>query len=87
MHYVYILCSRKDGNLYVGYTNDLKQRLRKHNSGKVQATAHRLPLALIYYEAYLNEWDAREKERYLKTGWGRNYIRKYLQRTISKVKI
>ena len=79
--------SQKDGNLYVGYTNDLKARFDKHNAGKVQATSYRRPLKLIYYEAYLDEWDARERERYYKTGWGRNYINKKLLRTLQKAKI
>ena len=87
MHYVYILMSQKDGNLYIGYTNDLKSRFAKHNAGKVQATSYRLPLKLIYYEAYLDEWDAREKEKYFKTGWGRQYIQKKLLRTLQKAKI
>ena len=79
--------SQKDGNLYIGYTNDLKSRFAKHNAGKVQATSYRLPLKLIYYEAYLDEWDAREKEKYFKTGWGRQYIQKKLLRTLQKAKI
>ncbi len=87
MHYVYILMSQKDGLLYIGYTNNLRARFDKHNAGKVQATAYRRPLKIIYYEAYLDEWDARERERYFKTGWGRNYIKQKLLRTLQKAKI
>lgn len=54
MHYVYILFSKKDNKLYIGYTNDLRNRLEKHNAGKVQATKSRTPLKLICYEAYLD---------------------------------
>lgn len=82
MHYVYVLKSSKDNHLYYGYTNDLKKRLEKHRQGKVFATKSRLPIELIYYEAYVHEADARERERYFKTGWGRNYIKKILLQTL-----
>lgn len=87
MHYVYILRSTIDGKLYTGYTPDLRKRLRTHNAGKVQATSHRKPLLLIYYEAYLDEGDAREREKYFKSGWGRNYISTHLQGTLMKAKV
>ena len=87
MHYVYLLLSRKDGKLYAGYTNDLVARVKKHNAGKVLATKGRLPMKLIYYEARLDEEEARERERYLKTGWGRNFIITKLARTLHNAKI
>ena len=86
MHYVYILFSEKDNKLYIGYTNNLRSRLEKHNAKKVQATKSRVPLKLIYYEAYLDEWDAREKEKFFKTGWGRKYIQTKLKRTLKRAK-
>ncbi|MBI4090839.1 MAG: GIY-YIG nuclease family protein [Candidatus Komeilibacteria bacterium] len=84
MHYVYILKSNKDNHLYYGYTNNLKQRLNKHQEGKVFATKLRLPVRVLYYEAYMNEDDARARERYFKTGWGRNYIKKLLINTLKQ---
>lgn len=66
MFYVYILKSRKDENLYVGSTNDLKKRITEHNTGKVFSTRPRRPLDLVYYEAYKNEQDARVREKQLK---------------------
>ena len=86
MHYVYVLVSQKDGDLYTGYTNDLRARFHKHNAGKVLATKLRIPFKLMYYEAYLDEWDARDRERYFKTGWGRRYIETKLARTFQKAK-
>ena len=68
MFYVYILQSKKDFNLYVGSTNDLKKRFQEHNSGKVHSTKHRVPFDLIYYEAYRSEKDARKREHNLKLG-------------------
>ncbi|MFC1757114.1 GIY-YIG nuclease family protein [Patescibacteria group bacterium] len=66
MFYVYILKSKKDNNLYVGSTNDLRKRFKEHSSGKVNSTKHRLPLELKYYESYVSEEDARKREHNLK---------------------
>ena len=78
MQYVYVLQSKKDNDIYIGCTKDLKERLKLHNAKKVASTKLRVPFVLIYYEAYLHEKDAYIRERYLKTGWGRNHIRKVL---------
>ncbi len=51
MYYTYVLISEKDGNFYVGYTKDLKQRFELHNKGRVDSTKDRRPLKLLYYEA------------------------------------
>lgn len=66
MFYTYILKSLADGELYTGSTNDLRKRLGEHNSGKVFSTKLRMPLKLIYYEAYSCESDARKREKNLK---------------------
>ncbi|MEK7617959.1 MAG: GIY-YIG nuclease family protein [Patescibacteria group bacterium] len=66
MFYCYILKSKKDNNLYIGSTTDLKRRFLEHNSGLVRSTKSRLPLKLIYYEAYSAEADARHREHNLK---------------------
>ena len=79
MYYVYLLISEKDGNFYTGSTADLKRRFEEHNSGLVNSTKSRLPLKLIYYEACLNETDARNRERYLKSGMGKKYLRNRLK--------
>jgi putative endonuclease len=75
MVYVYILQSAQDWNLYTGCTRDLRNRLRLHNSGKIQATRKRVPLQLIYYEACLNEHDAFRREKYLKSAYGKRFIK------------
>jgi len=87
MFYTYVLRSLKDGKLYTGFSPDLRARLKKHRAGKVLATKNRLPVDVIYYEAYINERDARERERYLKTGWGRNYVHKILKNTLQNGKL
>ena len=74
-YYIYILQSEKDNLFYTGYTNDLKARLEMHNSGKVISTKNRIPLKLIYFEGCLNQKDATHREKYLKTSWGKRYIK------------
>jgi putative endonuclease len=71
MWYVYILFSKKDSRLYIGYTDNLRSRFRAHIGGFVKSTKHRRPLEIIYYEAYSIEQDARKREKYLKGGNGR----------------
>ena len=85
MHYVYILQSEKDGKFYTGSTNDLKRRLREHQSGNVISTCNRRPLELIYYEACKNEDDAKQREIYLKSGMGKKYIRNRLKRYLKNL--
>lgn len=79
MYYVYILQSLKDKKLYVGFTDDLKRRLNEHNEGLSFSTKGRRPFILIYYEAYIDRKDAIARERFFKTGWGRNYIKRILR--------
>ena len=78
MHYVYFLKNRAENKTYIGYTNDLKRRLKEHNAGNNFSTAPRRPFRLIYYEAYLLKQDAESREKYLKTSMGRRIIRKQL---------
>jgi putative endonuclease len=73
--YTYVLkCA--DGNLYIGSTDDLKRRMLEHRDGMCSNTSKRLPLELIYYEACRSLAAAREREKQLKTGFGRGYLRK-----------
>lgn len=78
MQYIYVLQSLKDNDLYIGCTKNLKDRLVLHNHKKVASTKKRVPLKLIYYEAYLDTRDAFQREMYLKTRWGRNFLHKNL---------
>ncbi len=78
MQYVYIIQSKKDGEIYAGCTKDLKERLKLHNAKKVTSTKKHAPFALIYYESYINSTDAFNREKYMKTQYGRNYIKKVL---------
>ncbi len=66
MFYVYVLASEQTKWTYIGYTTNLNQRLKSHNSGKSTYTSHRGPWRLAYYEAYASEADARDREKTLK---------------------
>jgi putative endonuclease len=75
MFYVYVLKSSMDQKLYVGYTTDLRQRILDHEGGRVLSTRMRRPFELIYYEACRKSSDALRREKYLKTTYGKRYIR------------
>ena len=77
-YYIYILKSQKDSNYYTGYTENLKNRLEEHNKGFVKSTKSRRPLDLVYFEGCLNQQDATKREKYLKTTYGKRYIKNRL---------
>ena len=77
-YHTYVLESLKDGHLYIGWTNNLKQRLTKHKEGKVRSTKERGPLTLIYHEACLSRGAALKREKYFKTGFGRRFLKNRL---------
>ena len=81
MHYVYIL-KLANGSLYTGRSDNLKRRISEHMIGKVKSTAHKLPVNIIYYEAYLEKKDAINRELFLKTGDGRQQIQRQLKSTL-----
>ncbi len=83
-HYVYVLRSLVDGNLYVGLTNNLPGRLDKHNAGLVGSTRRRAPFELIYWEGCLNRGDAAQREKYLKSAWGKRYLKTRLRRYLTR---
>jgi len=69
MYYVYILRLRND-SLYIGYSSDLKSRIKAHNEGSIASTKHFRPLKLIYYSAFLSQKKATKFEKYLKSSSG-----------------
>lgn len=78
MFYVYILQSKKDSKKYIGFSSDLKERIKQHKSGEVRATKNRLPLELVYYEAFSDKKAAQQQELFYKTGQGRRILNKRL---------
>lgn len=83
MFYTYVLRSQKDGNLYIGYTENLKKRFKEHQDGQSPATSPRRPLDLIFYEAYLNKYDALRREKYFKTSKGKTTLQNMLREYFS----
>ena len=83
MYYVYVIQSKNDKQFYTGFTRDLQNRFREHNSGGVPSTKKRGPFELIYYEASLNKQDALAREKYLKSGMGKRYLKNRLKRFLS----
>lgn len=83
-YYVYTLFSLKDYKFYTGFTTDLKDRLSRHARGEVKSTFNRRSLKLIHYEYFTNEEDARAREIFLKSGFGRDNMKKALQRTLKE---
>ncbi len=84
MQYVYVLRSNKDGKWYTGCTDNLQKRFSEHNDGKVDSTKGRGPFELIYCEASLSSEDAFAREKYLKSGMGKRYLKNRLKRFLSR---
>ena len=78
MHYAYILISNKAHIFYFGSTNDLRNRVKLHNTGKVKSTKPHTPWRLVWYGAFENEKQARNFELYLKSGSGKAFAYKRL---------
>lgn len=64
--YTYILACR-DGSLYTGWTNDLEKRVKTHNAGQgAKYTRSRLPVRLVYFEAFADKQEAQSREWHIK---------------------
>ena len=79
-HYVYLIECQNDKFWYIGYTDDLKTRVEDHQRGRgCRTTSMKSNCELIYYESYLNKADALGREKFLKGGSGRKYLKKQLK--------
>jgi len=74
MNYIYVLKSKKDLKRYIGLTNNLESRISLHNNGKVESTKNRRPLVLLYYEEIEDRAEAAKREKFLKSGKGREFL-------------
>src|SRR6476469_2197519 len=84
MFYVYLLHSAKDNGFYIGFSTDSKRRLSEHTRGASFATKSRGPWKLIYYEAYTEREDAEGREKFLKSGAGRRFLRAQLRHYLKR---
>jgi putative endonuclease len=82
--YVYVIQSETDAGWYIGFSTNLRRRIQEHQAGKSFATSYRGPWRLIYYEAYLEEADALGREKYLKSGGGRRFLKAQLKHHLLK---
>lgn len=83
MYYVYILYSKKLNKFYIGYTENIKRRVKEHNQGNSKFTTNGIPWVVVYYEAFMYKEDAEREEKFLKTGKGRER-KKYLLEYFNK---
>ena len=84
MYYVYVLKNEK-GNLYIGFTKDLRERFKKHNSKGSRYTSRYDEWKLVYYEAYVSKKDAMEREKRLKDGRARYLLKKRIKHSTEEV--
>ena len=80
--YIYVLQSQSDQKLYVGLTDNVHERLRRHNEGRVSSTKTRTPFLLVYHETFIDRNAARRREKFLKSGNGRAVLKKILARVV-----
>jgi putative endonuclease len=78
MYYVYAIKSRDHVWIYVGMSANLEQRLDEHNRGKNKSTRHYLPFILVYSETHSDRFTARAREKYLKSGSGKRWLKKQI---------
>ena len=79
-YFIYILLSLKDNNIYIGMTNNLTRRIKEHNKEYNKSTKSRAPFVLIHYEKFNNRIEARQKEKWFKSGIGREFIKNVILR-------
>ncbi len=84
-YYIYILYNKSKNFLYVGFSEDLKTRVKAHNKGENKSTKSYSPLKLIHYEAYRNMKDAKRRELYLKSNKGRTTLMTMLKEYFKQV--
>ena len=78
-YYSYVLRSSKNGILYKGSTQNLEKRLQTHNSGKVNFTSKNIPWELVISEEFSTRSEAVKREKWYKSGVGRDWINSKLQ--------
>ncbi len=78
-YYVYVLYNLPKNFIYIGFSEDLRQRVISHNKGENKSTKAYVPLELIHYEAYRNMTDAKRRELYLKSNKGKTTLRTMLK--------
>ncbi len=78
MYYVYTISSLIRNYIYVGLTNNVERRVNEHNKGKNKTTKPYIPFKTILIEKFNSRTDARKREKFLKSGYGKEYIKKFI---------
>lgn len=87
MFYVYALYSLKTRVIYIGCTENLKQRVKEHNSGEGGYFSKRnQPFTLVFYEAFISKTDALKQEKFYKTGYGREVLKDKIKVTLNQIR-
>ncbi|GAB4454313.1 MAG: hypothetical protein OHK0036_17810 [Bacteroidia bacterium] len=86
-YYVYVLFSQKDGKRYTGMCKDIVERIQEHNKGNVPSTKSRRPLVLLYYEWCQYYKDAVKREKYLKSYYGKKYIKNRVKNFYQRISL
>ena len=81
MFFVYVIKSLSHKNRYVGSTDNIDKRIREHNLGKCRYTKGRIPWSLIFSETYSTRNEAMKRERFLKSGKGREWLNKKFEKS------
>ena len=84
MYTVYVLKSLKDGKHYIGYTNNIERRIKEHNAGRTESTKRRRRFVLIYKEEFEEKELAEKREKFFKSGKGREELKKNLIGAVPK---
>jgi putative endonuclease len=82
MFFVYVLRSDKTGRLYTGQTSDPSRRLQEHNSGVTHSTRHGAPWQLVHSEPFRSRSEAMKRERYFKSGKGRDELKTLMKQAL-----
>lgn len=77
-YYVYVLKNSYNTQLYKGITNNLDRRIKEHNQGKNKYTAQYMPWEMVYFETFESLAEARRRELFLKSGDGREFLKRKL---------
>ena len=85
MYYVYILYSEKYDKYYIGQTDNLEFRMKRHNEGKVRYTKIYIPWKLEYYEEFNSRGEAMKREKFLKKQKNKGYYKKIIDSSIGRV--
>jgi putative endonuclease len=86
-YYIYLLQSELNQAFYIGYTGNIKRRLLEHNNGLNFSTKREKPWRLIFFEGYINEKDAKRREKYLKTNQGARLLKRMIKEFLYSKKV